>query len=298
MIPISFKHEKSVIELYHLLLDIRPNQNNKILYMEYIKEINNWCMNNICINDKKYSFPDIIKADYEEIQEIAKVYNSKENKLEEKYEKFIKKYLYEQRFPRMRFVEELRVTVCPYCNRNFINPTSERTTCELDHFYDKKSYPILAVSFRNLVPVCHICNHIKSSNLIEYSPYNKKYSTDDLISFDYFIKGSDYLTNNEQIGIEINGSNAFESNIKNLKLRELYQLHTDIVQECIKKAIIFNKEYMKDLFNTYDGLFESEEELYRIVYGNFKKESLYGKRPLAKLTKDILDDLILYQEEI
>lgn len=298
MIPISFKHEKSVIELYHLLLDIRPNQNNKILYMEYIKEINNWCMNNICINDKKYSFPDIIKADYEEIQEIAKVYNSKENKLEEKYEKFIKKYLYEQRFPRMRFVEELRVTVCPYCNRNFINPTSERTTCELDHFYDKKSYPILAVSFRNLVPVCHICNHIKSRNLIEYSPYNKKYSTDDLISFDYFIKGSDYLTNNEQIGIEINGSNAFESNIKNLKLRELYQLHTDIVQECIKKAIIFNKEYMKDLFNTYDGLFESEEELYRIVYGNFKKESLYGKRPLAKLTKDILDDLILYQEEI
>ena len=298
MIPISFKHEKSVIELYHLLLDIRPNQNNKILYMEYIKEINNWCMNNICINDKKYSFPDIIKADYEEIQEIAKVYNSKENKLEEKYKKFIKKYLYEQRFPRMRFVEELRVTVCPYCNRNFINPTSERTTCELDHFYDKKSYPILAVSFRNLVPVCHICNHIKSSNLIEYSPYNKKYSTDDLISFDYFIKGSDYLTNNEQIGIEINGSNAFESNIKNLKLRELYQLHTDIVQECIKKAIIFNKEYMKDLFNTYDGLCESEEELYRIVYGNFKKESLYGKRPLAKLTKDILDDLILYQEEI
>lgn len=298
MIPISFKHEKSVIELYHLLLDIRPNQNNKILYMEYIKEINNWCMNNICINDKKYSFPDIIKADYEEIQEIAKVYNSKENKLEEKYEKFIKEYLYEQRFPRMRFVEELRVTVCPYCNRNFINPTSERTTCELDHFYDKKSYPILAVSFRNLVPVCHICNHIKSRNLIEYSPYNKKYSTDDLISFDYFIKGSDYLTNNEQIGIEINGSNAFESNIKNLKLRELYQLHTDIVQECIKKAIIFNKEYMKDLFNTYDGLFESEEELYRIVYGNFKKESLYGKRPLAKLTKDILDDLILYQEEI
>lgn len=298
MIPISFKHEKSVIELYHLLLDIRPNQKNKILYMEYIKEINNWCMNNICINNKKYSFPDIIKADYEEIQEIAKVYNSKENKLEEKYEKFIKKYLYEQRFPRMRFVEELRVTVCPYCNRNFINPTSERTTCELDHFYDKKSYPILAVSFRNLVPVCHICNHIKSNNLIEYSPYNKKYSTDDLISFDYFIKGSDYLTNNEQIGIEINGSNAFESNIKNLKLRELYQLHTDIVQECIKKAIIFNKEYMKDLFNTYDGLFESEEELYRIVYGNFKKESLYGKRPLAKLTKDILDDLILYQEEI
>ena len=83
-----------------------------------------------------------------------------------------------------------------------------------------------------------------------------------------------------------------------LNQSKIIQLHTDIVQECIKKAIIFNKEYMKDLFNTYDGLFESEEELYRIVYGNFKKESLYGKRPLAKLTKDILDDLILYQEEI
>ena len=44
---------------------------------------------------------------------------------------------------------------------------------------------------------------------------------------------------------------------------------------------------------TYNGLFESEEELYRIVFGNYMEESSYGKRPLSKLTKDILSKLLI-----
>ena len=103
----------------------------------------------------------------------------------------------------------------------------------------------------------------------------------------------DYLSDNKQIGIEIEYSGEFKSNVKELKLREVYQIHSDIVQECIKKAIMFNPEYMTDLFNTYNGLFESEEELYRIVFGNYMEESFYGKRPLSKLTKDVLSKLLI-----
>ena len=36
----------------------------------------------------------------------------------------------------------------------------------------------------------------------------------------------------------------------------------------------------------------SEEELYRIVYGNYLEEVFYGKRPLAKLTSDIMKELL------
>ena len=190
-------------------------------------------------------------------------------------------------------MEELQVTVCPYCNRNFVNSTNERTMCDLDHFYDKETYPILAVSFHNLVPVCHACNHAKASKSISYSPHNMKFSTDDLLTFDFFVTGMDYLYDNKQINIEIDCRNIFKDNAKELKLREVYQIHSDIVQECIKKAIVFNPEYMTDLLNTYDGLFESEEELYRIVYGNYLEESAYGKRPLSKLTKDILSNLLI-----
>ena len=76
-----------------------------------------------------------------------------------------------------------------------------------------------------------------------------------------------------------------------MKLNDVYQIHTDLVQECIKKSIVFNSDYLEDLCQTYDRLFESKEDLYRIVFGNYKEETEYGKRPLSKLTKDILSSL-------
>lgn len=293
MIPICFRKKGAVNRLYHILLNVKPTQKNKVEYLKNIREINKWCLKNISVSGKKYSLPDVIKADYSEIAEIANVYNSRQIKMPKKYKKFIIDTLYKQRFPRKEFVEELQVTVCPYCNRNFVNSTYKRTMCDLDHFYDKETYPILAVSFHNLVPVCHACNHAKASNAISYSPHNTKFNTDDLLSFDFYIGGIDYWVDNKQIGIEIDCSRELESNVQELKLREVYQIHSDIVQECIKKAIMFNPDYMTDLFNTYNGLFESEEELYRIVFGNYMEESSYGKRPLSKLTKDILSKLLI-----
>lgn len=293
MIPICFRKKGAVNRLYHILLNVKPTQKNIVEYLKNIRAINKWCLKNISVSGKKYSLPDVIKADYSEIAEIANVYNSRQIKMPKKYKKFIIDTLYKQRFPRKEFAEELQVTVCPYCNRNFVNSTYKRTMCDLDHFYDKETYPILAVSFHNLVPVCHACNHAKASNAISYSPHNTKFNTDDLLSFDFYIGGIDYWVDNKQIGIEIDCSRELESNVQELKLREVYQIHSDIVQECIKKAIMFNPDYMTDLFNTYNGLFESEEELYRIVFGNYMEESSYGKRPLSKLTKDILSKLLI-----
>lgn len=293
MIPICFRKKGAVNRLYHILLNVKPTQKNKVEYLKNIRAINKWCLKNISVSGKKYSLPDVIKADYSEIAEIANVYNSRQIKMPKKYKKFIIDTLYKQRFPRKEFAEELQVTVCPYCNRNFVNSTYKRTMCDLDHFYDKETYPILAVSFHNLVPVCHACNHAKASNAISYSPHNTKFNTDDLLSFDFYIGGIDYWVDYKQIGIEIDCSRELESNVQELKLREVYQIHSDIVQECIKKAIMFNPDYMTDLFNTYNGLFESEEELYRIVFGNYMEESSYGKRPLSKLTKDILSKLLI-----
>lgn len=292
MIPISFKDKESVSRLYHLLLNIKPKQNNKQIYLANIKAINRWCCNNINIRGKKYSFSEIIRADYDEIVEIAHVYDLG-CKIPKNYKNFIINALYEYRFPRKDFVEELQVTVCPYCNRNFVNSTNKRTMCDLDHFFDKDTYPILAVSFYNLVPVCHACNHVKGSKKISYSPHNKNFNTDDLLSFDFYINGADFLYDSRHIGIEINYSSIFKENIKKLKLKEVYQIHSDIVQECIKKVIVFNPDYLNYLYNTYEGLFEDEEELYKIVFGNYLEESAYGKRPLSKLTKDILGNLIL-----
>lgn len=292
MIPICFKEKDSKDKLFHQLIDTTATQKNKIHYVQNIKEIDNWCINHIFTNGKFYSFFDIIKADYNEISSIANTYYLLEDKISADHKDFIINTLYKRRFPRKQFVEDLQVTVCPYCNRNFINSTYKRTMCELDHFYNKDDYPILAVSFHNLIPVCHACNHAKAKKDISYSPHNTAFNTDALLSFDFSFKGLDYLYDNKQIEIELDSSPDFKFNVEVLKLREVYQIHSDIVQEYIKKATIFNPKYLKDLFNTYYGLFESEEELYRIVFGNYIEKSSYGKRPLSKFTKDILSKLL------
>ena len=293
MIPISFNEKEAVNELYHLLLNIKKKQKDKQKFINYIRGINKWCLENIVVDDQSYSLSDIIRADYSKINKIVKVYNSKQIAMCSKHKKFILDILYQQRFPRKEFVEALQVTVCPYCNRNFINSTYKRTMCDLDHFYNKETYPFLAVSFYNLVPVCHACNHAKESGSMSYSPHNSQFSTDDLLTFDFYITGMDYMFNHKQISIEIEYNSIFEDNVKRLKLLEVYQTHSDIVQECIKRAIIFNPEYLTDLYQTYDELFESEAEVYRIAYGYYWEESAYGKRPLSKLTKDILNNLLI-----
>lgn len=203
------------------MYDIKPKQNNKQIYLANIKAINKWCYNNISIKGKKYSFSEIIRAEYDELVEIAHVYNLG-CKIPKNYKDFIINTLYKYRFPRKDFAEELQVTVCPYCNRNFVHSTDKRTMCDLEHFFDKETYSILAVSFYNLVPVCHSCNHAKGSKKILYSPHNRKFNKDDLLSFNFFISGLDFLYDKRQIGIEIDCSGIFKENIKKLKLREVF----------------------------------------------------------------------------
>lgn len=299
MIPIKFRSGTSVDILYEELFDgfASEKKNGEITEkgkerMQMFQKIEDWCFDKLGL-----PFEVIIKADYETINWIRREYEvvcQQSGQLPEEYKNFIIEILYKQRFPRKRFVEELQVTVCPYCNRNFVNSTYKRTMCELDHFFDKAQYPILAVSFYNLIPVCHPCNHVKANRQIRYSPHDTKYHTDELLTFDFFIKGLNFLYDKEQIGIDMDCNKVFEENARILKLNDVYQIHSDLVQEHIKKSIIFNKDYMKNLYQMYEGLFESEEELYRVVFGNYTEEADYGKRPLAKLAKDISDILSTY----
>lgn len=57
------------------------------------------------------------------------------------------------------------VSACPYCNKvetiHYTNDVGEPVeSFQLDHFYDKATYPLLAYSFFNLVPSDQTCNVI------------------------------------------------------------------------------------------------------------------------------------------
>lgn len=62
---------------------------------------------------------------------------------------------------RHKLMASLGVRTCPYCNRNYITRygiKGNKSTADLDHFYQKEQYPLFALSLFNFVPSCPVCN--------------------------------------------------------------------------------------------------------------------------------------------
>ncbi|MFP3592968.1 hypothetical protein [Chryseobacterium sp. SIMBA_038] len=207
---------------------------------------------------------------------------------------------------------KISINVCPYCNRNYTfilgTDTKKGTRFEFDHFFDKARYPYLALSFYNLVPSCHICNsNLKGSKKFNLDdnihPYIEGFSNNIVFSLTpkniNFINGksSAYRINfrkHELSNINNQKTKAAFKNIKTFRLTELYNLHKDYVNEIIIKSVIYNDDYIKELYDKYNGtLFSSEDDVRRMVFGNYIQENDFSKRPLSKLTRDIASELKL-----
>jgi len=77
-------------------------------------------------------------------------------------------------------------------------------------------------------------------------------------------------------------------------LDKLYAQHTDFVLELIQKKYAYSESYLDSLYKQYEGtLFKNREDILRLVAGNFVDEANLSKRPLSKLTKDIVQQLDL-----
>jgi hypothetical protein len=79
-------------------------------------------------------------------------------------------------------VESIENTVCPCCNRNFTHTVHINNKGigrpELDHFIAKSEFPMFALSFYNLIPVCHSCNHAKRDTLVIKKDSNNRFAFD------------------------------------------------------------------------------------------------------------------------
>ena len=73
---------------------------------------------------------------------------------------------------------------CPYCNAhpleaNPIKPKDDRyNKGPLDHFYDKATYPYLALSIYNLIPVCDRCNNKKGRKRASLETHSHPFADD------------------------------------------------------------------------------------------------------------------------
>lgn len=178
-------------------------------------------------------------------------------------------------------LKKLNIRTCPYCNRNYIftvrTSTDKLVRPEFDHFYPKSKMPWLALSLYNLVPSCPTCNHTKKENFISDNPYNNKPSD---ITIEY-----DSINGKVKVVPEDN------ENVKVFGLQDLYEGHVDYAQDVFNKAIAYNPDIYDVLLNSFQGLVKTHEELERLIWGTYLDEENFDKRPMSKLTSDILKQL-------
>lgn len=203
---------------------------------------------------------------------------------------------------------KLDVKVCPYCNKNWINTVFDEnegkiTNPQLDHFFPKADFPILRLSFYNLIPSCETCNsRIKGESFLPLDEYIHPHFE----GFDpeYFFDpipldtasnqgvGEDYLI---QLEVE-DGSDKFNrafNSFEFFKIEDIYDHHGDIISEIFYKKFKYGLTRLEDLLNQemFKGM--SIEEAYRVVFSNYYDEKDFNKRPFSKLTKDTLRSLEL-----
>ncbi|MBI5915565.1 MAG: HNH endonuclease [Bacteroidetes bacterium] len=199
--------------------------------------------------------------------------------------------------------DKLKIKTCLYCNAQYTVSTGMRIYHTFDHFFSKKRYPYLSLSFYNLIPACDNCNRIKSDIDIVLATFRHPYFGVPLMNeFQFGLEPSgvvqfhtshfreeQYLT----ITINTNGNQTAETHKRMFNLEDQYSVHKDITAELVWKSVIYNPNFKSDLKKLLRTVGIDDKELDRIILGNYPASEDFHKRPLAKLMNDIAKDLKL-----
>jgi len=190
--------------------------------------------------------------------------------------------------------ESLDIQTCTYCNRIYtktVRNPHKITRPEFDHWFPKESYPLLALSFYNLIPSCHVCNSsVKGNTVMSLDDYIHPY-VDGNLQYSFSYKIDKYTKYKFKISRAI-GSKE-DATIKAFKLEEIYTTHQDEIEDLVRLRKLYSPRYLLQLRSLLSKVDQSisMEELYRLAFGTHINEGDFHKRPLSKMKKDILKEL-------
>ncbi|MGH0434327.1 hypothetical protein ACQVOM_08525 [Bacillus basilensis] len=218
------------------------------------------------------------------------------------------------------FVQNINISVCPYCNSQFIftylNDTG-RTRPVLDHFFCKSEYPFLAISIYNLIPCCKVCNSdFKGSTKVDLNNYINPYidEFEGKVSFkrEVIIKKKTKKETNDYFSAIIGGSDDFKIKLdftalpkqlveqyknqaKLFHIEEIYAFHKNYIKELITKSRVYSDIYTNQVKSSYGKLFQNDDDLRQIL---IPREDQLNNIILAKLTRDIVNNELSNNKKI
>lgn len=292
-IPVSKKQKEEIESIYWNWIS-KYHLSNLLTIVENDAVFKSLIMNeksDIDIALKKY-----LLSDYNELTLIkVKLDKKKEEIKTETKDYLLARYENYRNSQAAKVVKALDVTVCPYCNQNHINISYDkkgkiRLWGDMDHFYDKATYPELAICLYNLIPVCKICNQIKSSKSREIvSPYDCektskiKFRTEFDEKFDL-----DYLQGKSQnFNIVLDDSEltlADKEEVELFDLKNRYKQLKHNVQEIIIKSKAYDMAYEKELKKKFEL---SDDELRSYIFGYTEN---HLNRILSKFNLDMMNE--------
>lgn len=200
------------------------------------------------------------------------------------------------------FTENFNFRTCFYCNKDFItnfDADKKVSTFQLDHFYDKGTYPYLALSFYNLIPSCPTCNSSKvkgSANTFEnncIAPNSEKFDFHQKVKFKLLLDDSCknlHIKSKDDIDITLKEqfTDKYDKYIEIFKLNERYKAHKDIVFDMIQKAELYPESRLKELQDLTGIPFQQiKKDIFNLIDEN---EDL-SKQPFSKLIVDMSKEL-------
>lgn len=197
-----------------------------------------------------------------------------------------------------QLVNGIGLKTCPYCNESstyaIYDQNSGKMRAELDHFLPKSRYPFFALSFYNLIPVCHSCNHVKLEKSIEVNPHDDYFDDNDRFSFVPGISFFPLLSNDTSDSKVIFESDDLrkQEQVRILLITERYNHHKDIVVDIYRNKEVYNRIYNTSLNHLIPELGHlSEKDIFRMLFRVSPKLEEYHERPYSKLTNDLLRQL-------
>jgi hypothetical protein len=187
---------------------------------------------------------------------------------------------------------------CTYCNRVYtstiINKKGNKIIRPtLDHWFPQSDFPLLALSFYNLIPSCSNCNSsVKGATNFNLNnhihPYVDELQTEDF-SFKYRYNSK---LNNYRIYLQdVKSSNSkARKTLEGMYIDEMYNSHQSELRDLIKIKKNYSKSYIESIEKLFGNKL-SKPEVYRILFGVEFDSNNFHKLPLSKFKSDILKDL-------